>query len=69
MYTEECARLFDFEGSRRTLQMMMVAQKEIKPVELELMAFSFIQFSFSECVRVIGKKQTKQNKTKKIYRF
>ena len=49
--------------------MMMVAQKEIKPVELELMAFSFIQFSFSECVRVIGKKQTKQNKTKKIYRF
>lgn len=42
--------------------MMMVAQKEIKPVELELMAFSFIQFSFSVCVRVIGKK-TKQKKS------
>lgn len=44
--------------------MMMVAQKEIKPVELELMAFSFIQFSFSVCVRVIGKKnKTKQKKS------
>ena len=45
--------------------MMMVAQEEIKPVELELMAFSFIQFSFSMCVRVIGKKQNK-NKQKTI---
>jgi hypothetical protein len=32
---------------------VVVAQEAIKPVELELMAFSFIQF----CVCVIGKKE------------
>jgi hypothetical protein len=57
------------QDARGKINVVVVAQEAIKPVELELMAFSFIQFSFSECVRVIGKKQTKQNKTKKIYRF
>ena len=53
-------------GIRRTLQMMMVAQEEIKPVELELMAISFIQFSFSVCACDWKKIKTKN---KKIYRF
>lgn len=35
------------------IDVVVVAQEAIKPVELELMAFSFIQF----CVCVIGKKE------------
>ena len=49
--------------------MMMVAQEEIKPVELELMAISFIQFSFSVCACDWKKNKKKTKKTKKSIGF
>jgi hypothetical protein len=41
------------QDARGKIDVVVVAQEAIKPVELELMAFSFIQF----CVCVIGKKE------------
>ena len=46
--------------------MMMVAQEEIKPVELELMAISFIQFSFSVCACDWKKKTKTKTKTNNV---
>jgi hypothetical protein len=46
------------QDARGKIDVVVVAQEAIKPVELELMAFSFIQF----CVCVIEKKKRKNTR-------